>query len=58
MDQAKAMAVMLEKGCTYGAYMDPDRTVITVVADRSQIEKDLARLGLVSVYDTDGNRLD
>lgn len=43
---------------TARTYMDPDHTVITVVADRSQVEKDLARLGPVSVYDTDGNRLD
>ena len=43
---------------TARTYMDPDRTVITVVADRSQVEKDLARLGPVSVYDTDGNRLE
>ncbi len=43
---------------TARTYMHPDRTVITVVADRSQVEKDLARLGPVSVYDTDGNRLD
>ena len=43
---------------TAQTYMDPDRTVITVVADRSQVEKDLSHLGPVSVYDTDGNRLD
>ncbi len=43
---------------TARTYMDPGRTVITVVADRSQVEKDLAQLGPVSVYDTDGNRLE
>ena len=43
---------------TARTYMDPERTVITVVADRSQVEGDLARFGPVSVYDTDGNRLE
>ena len=43
---------------TARTYLDPGRTVITVVADRSQVEEDLARLGRVSVYDTDGNRLE
>ena len=43
---------------TARTYLDPERTVITVVADRSQVEKDLAQLGPVSIYDTDGNRLE
>ena len=41
-----------------GTYLDPERTVITVVADRFQVEKDLAPLGQVTVYDSDGERLE
>lgn len=43
---------------TARTYLDSGRTVITVVADRAQVEKDLARFGPVSVYDADGNRLE
>ena len=41
-----------------GTYLDPERTVITVVADRFQVEEDLASLGQVTVYDSDGERLE
>lgn len=43
---------------TARTYMDPERTIITVVADRSQVEDGLAHLGPVSIYDSDGNRLE
>ena len=43
---------------TSQTYMDPARTIITVVADRSQVETDLARLGKLSVYDTEANRIE
>jgi predicted Zn-dependent peptidase len=36
-------------------FFDPQRLVITVVADRDRVESELAQLGELRVYDTDGN---
>lgn len=36
--------------------LDPQRVLITVVADRAQVEKDLRQFGDVRVYDTLGNQ--
>lgn len=38
-------------------FFDPEKVLVTVVADRSRVEKDLAQVGEVQVYDTLGNRL-
>ncbi len=42
---------------TARAYIDPSRTVVTVVADREQVEEKLSDLGTLTVYDTEGNTI-
>jgi predicted Zn-dependent peptidase len=36
-------------------FFDPQRLLITVVADRNRVESELGQLGELRVYDTDGN---
>ena len=38
-------------------FFDPQRLVITVVADRDRVENELSQLGELRVYDTDGNQI-
>lgn len=38
-------------------FFDPERVVITVVADRDRVEKQLGQFGELRVYDTYGNQL-
>ena len=38
-------------------FFDPQRLVVTVVADREKVESELGRLGELRVYDTEGNPL-
>ena len=42
---------------TARAYIDPSRTLVTVVADREQVEEKLRDLGTLTVYDMEGNTL-
>ena len=38
-------------------YIDPSNVLITVVADREQVENKLRDLGPLTVYDTEGNEI-
>jgi zinc protease len=43
---------------TAARFLRPERTSVVVVGDRSEIEDQLKPFGTVSVYDTDGQRID
>ena len=36
-------------------FFDPEKLVVTVVADRNKVESKLAQMGELHVYDTEGN---
>ena len=38
-------------------YIDPSRTLVTVVGDREQVEEKLRDLGTLTVYDMEGNTI-
>ena len=42
---------------TARAYIDPSRTLVTVVGDREQVEEKLRDLGPLTVYDMEGNTI-